>query len=90
MSATARRSLSFLPAALLMMTCFTRIIIVLSLLQPAPGETGQQERVDGAISLCVFLPGGLQGGSGLVQFAKRNVYCPQINASVELKLVVIE
>jgi flagellar biosynthetic protein FliP len=30
-------SLSFIPAALLMMTCFTRIVIVLSLLRQALG-----------------------------------------------------
>ena len=47
-------SLSFIPAALLMMTCFTRIIIVLSLLRHALGtQTSPPNQV--LIGLSLFL-----------------------------------
>jgi len=45
-------SLSFLPAMVLMMTCFTRIIIVMSLLRRAMGsQTAPTNQVIGGLSL---------------------------------------
>jgi len=49
-------SLTFLPAALLMMTCFTRIIIVLSLLRQALGlQQGLPNRIVTGIALILTL-----------------------------------
>ena len=53
-------SLTFLPAALLMMTCFTRIIIVLSLLRQAIGTQSappNQVMVGLALFLTLFVMG---------------------------------
>lgn len=53
-------SLTFLPAALLMMTCFTRIIIVLSLLRQAIGTQSappNQVLVGLALFLTLFVMG---------------------------------